>query len=144
MNSFSSTTRLFAFRLKPKEDVKKSLLSFAEKNKLQAACMVTAVGSLEQLHLRLANQKQGDLRKGHFEIVSLTGTLSLSSCHLHLAVSDLTGHTVGGHLLDNNIVYTTAEIVLAQLTDLVFHRELDPTYGYQELVITESSKEKSS
>jgi uncharacterized protein len=144
MRNIPSATKVFAFRLKPKEDVKKSLLAFAENNKIKAACIVTAVGSLEQLHLRLANQKDGELKKGYFEVVSLTGTLSDSSCHLHLAVSDGAGQTIGGHLLEKTIVYTTMEIVVAELSDLAFHRELDPVYGYQELVVEPLNNKKSN
>jgi predicted DNA-binding protein with PD1-like motif len=33
------------------------------------------------------------------------------------------------------LVYTTAEIVLAQLPNFEFSRSLDPTYGYFELVV---------
>jgi predicted DNA-binding protein with PD1-like motif len=63
---------------------------------------------------------------------------------LHLAFSDSTGRTIGGHLLDGCRVYTTAEIVLGELPGLVFAREKDPTYGYQELVVREAPKEQSS
>ncbi len=37
--------------------------------------------------------------------------------------------------MNNNLVYTTAEIVIVELSDLEFVRENDPTYGYQELVV---------
>ena len=52
---------------------------------------------------------------------------------LHLAVSDSTGRTIGGHLLDGCRVYTTAEIVLGELPQLEFRREADATFAYQEL-----------
>ena len=50
-------------------------------------------------------------------------------------MSDSTGRTLGGHLLDGCRVYTTAEIVLAELPALVFSRETDATFGYKELVV---------
>ena len=96
---------------------------------------MTCVGSLEQFNIRFANQENGELRKGFFEIVSLTGTFAEPGCHLHISVSDRSGQTIGGHLLDNSIVYTTAEIVIAELTDVEFKREVDKTYGYSELTI---------
>jgi len=135
MKVFSSEAKAHAFRLKPKDDLKKSILAFAEENKIMAGTIATCVGSLEQFHIRFANQKNGELKKGLFEIVSLTGTFSNSSCHLHISISDLTGITIGGHLLDDNIVYTTAEIAVLELSDLEFKRELDPTYGFKELVV---------
>ena len=140
MNHLASSIQSFAFRALPHEDLKKSILNFAKKNGIKAGAIVTAVGSLEQINLRFANQKQGVIRNGHYEIVSLVGTFSDLSCHLHLSVSDTTGQTCGGHLLDENLIYTTAEIVLLQLSDLEFDRMEDPTYGFKELVVTRNSK----
>ena len=135
MTNPSSGTRAFAFRLKPKADLKKSILVFAEENKINAGCVVSGVGSLEQCHIRFANQKKGALKTSFFEIVSLAGTFSPSSCHLHISLSDSLGITMGGHLLDGNIIYTTAEVVVIDLTDLEFKREPDATYGFNELAV---------
>jgi len=135
MKNLSSDVRAFAFRLRPKEDLKKSILAFADENKIKAGSIVTCVGSLEQFHIRFANQRKGEIIKGFFEIVSLTGTFSNLSCHLHISVSDQSGNTVGGHLLDDNLIYTTGEIVVLELPDLSFARELDSTYGFKELII---------
>ncbi len=135
MKESSSEVKAYAFRLKPKDDLKKSILVFAEENKIKAGNIVTCVGSLEQFHIRFANQRNGELKKGFFEILSLTGTFSNSSCHLHISISDLTGITIGGHLLDDNLVYTTAEIVVLELSDLEFNRKLDLTYGFKELIV---------
>jgi len=136
----SSDVRAYAFRLKPKVDLKKSILAFAEENKIKAGCIVTCVGSLEQIHIRFANQQNGESKNGFFEIVSLTGTFSNTSCHLHISISDNNGITLGGHLLDDNIIYTTAEIVVLELANLSFKRELDSTFGFKELVITNRNK----
>lgn len=132
MHSSSST---YVFRLKPHEDLKRSIMQFAREHRIRAGIVLTCVGSLEQVNLRFANQHNGTKKNGHFEIVSLTGTFSDSTCHLHAAVADSTGYTFGGHLLDENLVYTTAEIAIAELEDLSFDRVQDPTYGYQELMI---------
>jgi uncharacterized protein len=129
----SSSARFYALRLKPHQDLKKELIDFAKSKNLKAACIVTCVGSLEQFNLRFANQNNGSLQTGHFEIVSMTGIFTDSSSHLHLSVSDSTGRTIGGHLLDQNLIYTTAEIVIAELSELEFDRIKDDTYGYQEL-----------
>ncbi len=136
----SSSGRFFALRLKPHEDLKQQLIALAKEEKLKAASIVSCVGSVEQFHLRYANQENGVIKKGHFEIVSLTGTFSNTSSHLHLAISDSAGQTTGGHLLDQNLIYTTAEIVIVELPDLEFKHEVDPTYGYQELSIQKRKK----
>ena len=72
---------------------------------------------------------------GHFEIVSLSGTVSINGDHLHMSISDSTGKTTGGHLLEGNIIYTTAEIIIGENKDLVFTREKDGTTSWPELQI---------
>jgi predicted DNA-binding protein with PD1-like motif len=123
------------FRLRPHDDLRKKILEFSGANKITAAVMVTCVGSLEQFNLRFANQSIPTQGKGHFEIVSLTGTVSASSSHLHIAIADENGKVIGGHLMDENYIYTTAEIAMIELQDIEFCRETDPTYGYRELII---------
>ncbi len=130
----SSPLKTYALRLRPGDDLRQQLNAFAQANGLQAGAMLTCVGSLTHVALRLANQNGPTTYHGHFEIVSLVGTLSAAAgSHLHLAVSDSTGRTIGGHLLDGCRVYTTAEIVLGELTGLEFSRETDSTFGYKEL-----------
>src|SRR5688572_27818902 len=105
-------SQIFVVRLTPGSDLKASLMEFAVANNIRAGVVLTCVGSLVQYNLRFANQQGGTLRHGHFEILSLSGTLSVSSAHLHLCVADESGTCVGGHLLDNNIIYTTAEVAI--------------------------------
>lgn len=131
----ASPMRTYALRLKPGQDVRQQLNAFVNEHQIRAGAMVTCVGSLTQTTLRLANQENPTVYHGHFEIVSLVGTLSTNGSHLHLAVSDSTGRTIGGHLLDGNLVYTTAELVIGVLDNLDFRREPDPTFNYRELTI---------
>lgn len=128
-----SDVKMTAIRLSPHQDLKQELIAYAKKHQFKAAFIATCVGSLEQMHIRYANEENGTLLKGHFEIVSLVGTFSDTSSHIHISASDSTGKTLGGHLLDNSLIYTTAEIVIGELTDLEFNRRTDSTYGYKEL-----------
>lgn len=130
-----SQGRFYSFRLKPHEDLKASIVKFAVDNKIKAGAIVSCAGSLEQYNIRFANQEDATFEKGFFEIVSLSGTFSDTSSHIHLSVSNNKGQTIGGHLMNSNLVYTTAEIVVVELPDVEFVREPDPTYGYAELVI---------
>ena len=130
-----SALKTYALRLKPGDDLRQQLTAFVQANHIVAGTMITCVGSLTVATLRLANQEGPTVYRGHFEIVSLVGTLSTNGSHLHLAVSDSTGRTIGGHLLDGCRVYTTAEIVLGELPQLEFWRETDATFGYQELAV---------
>jgi predicted DNA-binding protein with PD1-like motif len=120
-------------RLKPGQDLRGEIEAYVQKEGIEAGWIQTCVGSLTQLHLRFANQPSGTKHKGHFEIVSLAGTVSSNGCHLHMSVSNETGHTVGGHVLPENIVYTTAEIIIGESKTLLFSRVQDGTTPWKEL-----------
>ena len=125
-----------AFRLTPGTDLRQGLLGFAARHQLKAAAVVTCVGSLTEVCLRYANRPDGVTRRGPFEIVSLVGTFSGGGGHFHVAVADELGAMSGGHLLDGCVVFTTAEVVVVELSDVVFDRQVDNTFGYRELVVT--------
>ncbi|WP_139925721.1 PPC domain-containing DNA-binding protein [Hymenobacter sp. DG01] len=139
----SSSLRTYALRLKPGQDLRRELQAFAEQHQLRAAAVLTCVGSLTTAILRLANQPGPTQYQGHFEIVSLVGILSINGSHLHLSIADSTGRTLGGHLVEGNLVYTTAELVIGEMPELDFRREPDATYGYQELVVYPAERKKS-
>ncbi len=125
----------YSFRLNPGADLRESLLQFALENQLQAATIICGVGSLTKAHLRLSDHKQGTVINGPLEIVAMTGTLSRAGIHMHLAVSDGAGKTLGGHLLNDCIVHTTFEGVLLESVQVVYHRVQDTQTGYLELQV---------
>ncbi len=55
-----------AIRLKPGEELKKSLQQFVAEKNIKAGWMITAAGSLTQYSLRFANQPAAASGKGHF------------------------------------------------------------------------------
>lgn len=130
----SRTARYFALRLRPNDDLLVGLRAFAKARGLRAAFVASCAGSATHTSVRYANQPAASVRDGHFEIVSLTGTLTADGAHAHVAFADSTGATFGGHLMDGTRIYTTAEIVLGELDHVTFAREPDSTYGYRELV----------
>ena len=132
--------RVYALRLKPGQDLKKEIMQLARTQQIRAGCVVTCVGSLQEANLRFANQPVGTPMPGKFEILSLVGTFSVDAAHLHLSIADSTGRTFGGHLMDGNRIYTTAELVIGIMPELEFVREADPTYGYQELLVRKRKK----
>lgn len=127
--------KIFATRLKPNQDLKESLKDFVEQNNIQAGFILTAVGSLQQATIRFASQDNYQVFNEQFEIVSLVGTLSIHGIHLHISISDKNGKTIGGHLVDGCIIYTTAEIVMGTSEEFMFMRTVDENTGYQELEI---------
>jgi uncharacterized protein len=132
-----TATIIHAFRLKPGQDLKKSITDFVTSQNIQAGWVSTCVGSLTDYQIRFANQPGGSKGNGHFEIVSLVGTVSVNGTHLHISISDSTGKTIGGHLMDSCIIYTTAEIVIEESKNHVFKREKDGTTPWEELQVIE-------
>ena len=124
------------FRLKPQQDLFDSIEDFVKLNNIEAGCVLSSVGSLTHATLRLAHRGYYNEYDGHFEIVSMTGTVSIHGSHIHVAISDGDGATIGGHLVSGCKIYTTAEIVLLELEDVVYKRELfENDSGYEELVV---------
>lgn len=131
--------KIFALRLKSDQDLRQSLKTFAHEQKIGAGFILTAIGSLKQAKLRFANQSESTVLNDKFEILSLNGTLAITGLHLHICISDKEGKTIGGHLDDGCIVYTTAEIVIGTSTEFNFIRTIDEQTGYKELEIIPSS-----
>jgi len=130
--------KIYTFRLKPDQDLFDSIEAFVADKKIEAGCVLSAVGSLTHATLRLANRDYYNEYEGHFEIVSMTGTVATSGSHIHVSISDGDGVTLGGHLVSGCKIYTTAEIILSVFDDVVYKRELlENDSGYEELVVYE-------
>jgi len=146
----------YAFRLKPKDSLKDELTNMAQtiftKHNCTSLFVMTAVGSLDNVTLRLANASKEnkesrneikEWKNQRFEIVSLVGTFSRDkSCHLHLSISDKDGNTFGGHLISGRI-FTTCEVVLGSLENVHFIRELDYETGFNELLPIQIKRNES-
>ena len=124
-----------AIRLTPGDDLKETLLDFTRTRGLGAGIVLTCVGSLAEASLRFAGQDETTRLSGPFEILSLEGTLSLEGVHLHIALADKEGRTVGGHVQPGCVVYTTAELVVGELRGMTFLRTFDTVTGYEELEV---------
>lgn len=125
-------------RLSPGDDLRAALdAAFAAGVRfrgVQAACVVSAVGSFTQAVLRYAAEPEGTVLAGPLELITLSGTLSRDGPHLHASVSDALGQVKGGHVLPGCVVRTTAEVVIALLAGWDFSRAHDPATGYAELL----------
>src|SRR5690348_12547607 len=104
----------FAFRLVPGDDLQESITRIVKEKNIEAGWIATCVGSLAQYVIRFANQQVASRGEGHFEILSLGGTISIHGSHLHISIIDSMGRTIGGHLLPGSKIYTTAEIVIQE------------------------------
>lgn len=127
----------FAFRLKPDEDLKQSLQAFTQAKDIKAGFILSAIGSLKQAIIRFANRDTTTVLQDKFEILSLNGTLATTGIHIHIAIANSQGETIGGHLENGCIIYTTAEIVIGVSKEFTFDRTIDRQTGYKELEIKE-------
>ena len=134
----------YTFRLGPKQDLFDSIQTFVDQKQIEAGCILSGVGSLIHAEVRLANGQETTKYQGPFEIVSITGTVSIHGSHLHLSISDSQGTTLGGHFEAGCLIYTTAEIVLASFDDVVYTREFAEDSGYKELTVRSKAARNSS
>ncbi|MGV1720898.1 PPC domain-containing DNA-binding protein [Vibrio furnissii] len=124
-----------ATRLTQGADLKQSIMALVQAHGITAGSIASCVGCLSHLNIRLADSTSTLSLQAPFEIVSLMGTLTPHHLHLHIAVADSQGKVLGGHLLDGNLVNTTAELIVHDYPDLAFDREYDARTGFTELTI---------
>ena len=129
--------RTVCCRLHRGDDLLPSIRRIAEEEKLQAAVVLSAVGCVSCARLRDASGVNIRELPEHFEIVSMTGTVSAVRCHLHVALSREDLSTVGGHLVPGCIVNTTCELVLLEMEDVAYQVEQDGETGYDEIVFAD-------
>ncbi len=141
MTAGNATMEVRAFRLAPGADLKQSISDYCIAQRIDAACVISCVGSLRCARIRFANLADTTVFEEKLEILSLVGTASQHGCHFHIAVSDGQGRVSGGHLMPGSQIYTTAEIVLGMIPDVIFKREHDIQTGYKELKIEDNRGE---
>lgn len=128
--------QIHVLRLQPGEDVRLQLEAWCADRSVEAASIVSCVGSLTRATLRYGGQNNGSVTTGDLEVCSLSGTLSRHGMHIHLSVGNAEGAMVGGHLMTGCVVRTTLEVVIHEIGGLRLVREPDPATGYDELVPT--------
>ena len=132
---------LHAVRLHEGNLLKESIEQFVHEKALSSATIISAVGSLNSVTLRMAGATSGsqDIRtlEGPFEIVSLIGNIGPGRTHIHIAVSDKAGTVIGGHLKEKSVIHTTVELVIATEEGIIFSKEIDRSTGFEELKIKE-------
>jgi uncharacterized protein len=133
--------KMIAVRLKPNQDLKVELEKIVKERGITSGFIGTCVGSLHAVTLRMAGAKpeKQDVRtlEGHFEIVSLVGTISMNRTHLHMSVSDEEGNVIGGHLKEGSVITTTAEVVIGYDENVTFESAMDKDTGFEELLVVE-------
>lgn len=125
--------KLIPVRLNPGEDLRKTLDALPEKLGFQSAFLVSAIGSLQEVRIRFANQQEPTHFRGFYEILSMNGCITSDGGHYHMLISDSSGRVYGGHLCLGSIVYTTVELALAPVEGFTLTRKQDSRTGFLEL-----------
>jgi len=102
--------KTFALRIKPDSDLNQSFKYFTHLYQLQAGFILMPFSSLKKKTLRFAEQLASQVFEQKFEMVVLSGTLSSSGVHLHIAIANENGKTTAGHLETDCTIYTTARV----------------------------------
>ena len=121
-------------RLHRGDDLLESIRLLCAEKEIGAGVVLSAVGCILRGRIRDASGVNIQSIDGHYEIVSLNGTVSRRRCHLHIALSGEDLRTLGGHLCTGCIINTTCELVIGELPGIVYDVEQDDETGYDELV----------
>ena len=68
----------YLIRLKPKQDIKKELIQFSKKYNIKVGSIVSAVGSVSEMKVRIADGKTVVHDVENREVFALSGTLVCS------------------------------------------------------------------
>ena len=124
----------YLLRLKPNQDIKLELLKYAQERNIKTASIVSAVGSVSSMKVRIADGKTIASDTYNREVLSLSGTLIIGKIHAHIGAISTRMDVFGGHLMEGCIVHTTMEITLLDLSgDVQAERIFDSETGYDEL-----------
>ncbi|MGV3636161.1 MAG: PPC domain-containing DNA-binding protein, partial [Flavobacteriales bacterium] len=126
--------RVHIIRMLPNADVRAELERWCAAQGLEAAVIISAVGSLSTAVIRFGGRSEGATVTGDLEVCALSGTLSRHGLHVHIAVADGNGTMTGGHLLNGCLVRTTLELAVQEVGGIRLRREQDPRTGYAELL----------
>lgn len=124
----------YLLRLKPNQDIKLELLRYAQERNIKTASIVSAVGSVSSMKVRIADGETIVSDDQNREVLSLSGTLINGKIHAHIGAISTRMDVFGGHLMEGSIVHTTMEITLLDLSeDVQAERIFDSETGYDEL-----------
>ena len=123
-------------RLRPQQDIKRSLIEYTQAHQLNNVILLSVVGSVSKMCVRIADGVTVLEKKENMEIVHMSGTVTQHQAHIHILGIDVNMQTFGGHLKEGTLVHTTLECALMDVSDVYQNsREYDSETGYAELQI---------
>lgn len=138
-------------RLGPQEDILPAIIEIAAEYNVRHAIIVGGAASLTQAHLRNVRRYPDDFPitdevrvfseiEGPLELLSLSGNISQTQggqpyihCHAAISVGKPDAVALGGHVLPNTLVYSTAELSLVEVLGCDILRTHDPETSVPEL-----------
>lgn len=130
-------------RLAPGCDLMESLEEIAREENIKAGVILSGAASLRQAALRNVGRFPKEFpitdeirvlskRNEPMELLSIAGNISVRDgevfIHGHITISsgEENGQAYGGHLTKGNIIFSTGEIMIAEIDDIAMERLPDP------------------
>ena len=106
--------RPLPLKLAPGSDLRLSLEDLARREGIHGF-VLGVVGNLTRAAFQCPGQSEPTVLEGDLEVITLNGTLSPDSVHLHLSLSDGACQVWGGHLEPGTIVQKGADLLVGVL-----------------------------
>ena len=106
--------RPLPLKLAPGSDLRLSLEDLARREGIHGF-VLSVVGNLTRAAFQCPGQSEPTVLEGDLEVITLNGTLSPDSVHLHLSLSDGACQVWGGHLEPGTIVQKGADVLVGVL-----------------------------
>ena len=106
--------RSLPLKLSAGSDLRKSLQEMAQEQN-RSGFVLGVVGNLSRATFQCPGQSGPTVLEGNLEIITLNGTVSPNSVHLHLSLSDSACQVWGGHLEPGTIVLKGADLLVGFL-----------------------------
>lgn len=138
----------YLIRMVPDDDIIRKTQEFCAEKRIRHALIHSGVGSAKELVVRdpkagakipVEPHKVSEINlPGPYEILSLEGNAfplkEKLIVHLHIILGSEDGSVYGGHLMQAK-VWTTLELVLAEIKNIRSRREKSTTTGLNEIVV---------
>ncbi len=106
--------RSLPLKLAPGSDLLISLQKMAQEQN-RSGFVLGVVGNLSRAAFQCPGQSGPTVLEGNLEIITLNGTVSPNSVHLHLSLSDSACQVWGGHLEPGTLVLKGADLLVGLL-----------------------------
>lgn len=116
------------------QDLKVELDRLAKRRSLKGSHILTCTGSLAKVVLRYSSQSRPLTLQGHFEVVSLAGSLSTVDSHYRLIIDDGERKSSEAQLLEGSIVHTSMKIVIGGIGSINFSLRCSPQKNIKEMI----------